>query len=418
MIDRLTIRMYKVGFGDCFLLSLKSQADTHHILFDCGSLSQSKARVAKIAKHIKETCTKPGGKARIALVVGTHRHKDHVVGFDDAIWQDIEVDEVWMPWTEDPDDSEATQIRNKQSAFAMALCREMALDPAANKSPLVVAASASAIKAQHALAWNALTNAKAMATLHRGFAGNPPRRFLPAKDVEAEIRTLAALPEVRFHILGPSRDKKTIAEMNPPAGKAYVGATTDGSRSQPGGGACATIWRISESEFRRQTRNKTTFSNADRKDIEEAADDPEGDLAAALDNAVNNTSLMMLIEVGDQFLLFPGDAQWGTWDAVLQQPRLRRILERTTVFKVSHHGSHNGTPREFVETMIGKGVTSFMSTGTVRQWPGIPRESLVEALVKKTRLARSDRNAALKASAGFTTQNDLYIEWETEVRAS
>ena len=34
--------------------------------------------------------------------------------------------------------------------------------------------------------------------------------------------------------------------------------------------------------------------------------------AAALDNALNNTSLMLMFEVGDQYLLFPGDSQWGT----------------------------------------------------------------------------------------------------------
>ena len=44
------------------------------------------------------------------------------------------------------------------------------------------------------------------------------------------------------------------------------------------------------------------------------ADQDQGSL---LDRAVNNTSVMFLLQVGDALLLFPGDAQWGAWQPLL-----------------------------------------------------------------------------------------------------
>lgn len=427
MIDRLTIRMYDMGFGDCFLVGFWSGGMARYILFDCGSLNRPKAEVAKAAKDVVATCTSAAGTPRLELVVCTHRHKDHVCGFDDPVWAGVEVGEVWMPWTENPDDPVATSLRNRQSAFALALCKAIQngqVDPEA--MPLAKPGATSAKAARLALALNALTNEHAMSTLHGGFLGKPPRQFLPVEGVTAEVRTIATLPDVRFHILGPSRDPKIIKTMDPPSGQAYLTAAGDVATAGAQEGACDANWCIDETEFRRQRREKpkdetspinTTFTEDDRKDIEELADEPEGDFAAAIDNAVNNTSLMMMIEVGNQFLLFPGDAQWGTWNVVLQESKLRRLLKRTTVLKISHHGSHNGTPKELIEDVIGAGVTAFVSTAPVKQWPNVPRPPLIAALGEKTTLARSDDDKTIESKAGFFVQDKLYIEWTAAVGA-
>ena len=39
--------------------------------------------------------------------------------------------------------------------------------------------------------------------------------------------------------------------------------------------------------------------------------------AAKLDADINNTSLILLFRIGDEYLLFPGDAQWGPWELAL-----------------------------------------------------------------------------------------------------
>ncbi|TPN82571.1 hypothetical protein FJ987_16520 [Mesorhizobium sp. CU2] len=415
MVDRISIRMYRVGFGDCFLLTFWFGQTPKRVLFDCGSLSKTKAQVAKIADDVVATCTS-NDRAALDLVVCTHRHKDHVSGFDNPIWRTVEVGEVWMPWTEDPADPDATRIRNRQSAFAMALSQAISPGVSADLTPLARNSARTIKNAQLALALNSLTNEQAMATLHRGFAGNPPRRFFPARPGDnaaapsLQTYALTSLPGVQFHILGPSRDEKVIANMDPPAGAAYIAQSNAMPAQSDASAGCEQIWQIGEALFRQQTPG-STFNDEDRIAVEKIAEDPDFSvLAAAIDNAVNNTSLMIMIEAGNQFLLFPGDAQWGTWKAAMDQVEVRELLARTTILKVSHHGSHNGTPKELIESLIGSNVTAFVSTGTVTQWPGIPRGPLMAALNQKTKLARSD---VATPPAGFTVKRDLYVEWET-----
>jgi len=104
---KVTVRMYNVGFGDCFLLTfhyappLKDQ----HILIDFGSVSGS-VKMKQIALAIREVC---GGK--LYAVVATHRHRDHISGFSDAagtaspgaIIASCKPEVVLQPWTENPD---------------------------------------------------------------------------------------------------------------------------------------------------------------------------------------------------------------------------------------------------------------------------------------------------------------------------
>src|SRR5262245_60548552 len=78
----VSIRSYNVGFGDCFLLSFRYSADSErHILIDYGSTGLPKGvprtRMMDIANDIK---TRTGGK--LHGVVATHRHRDHISGFE------------------------------------------------------------------------------------------------------------------------------------------------------------------------------------------------------------------------------------------------------------------------------------------------------------------------------------------------
>jgi hypothetical protein len=80
------------------------------------------------------------------------------------------------------------------------------------------------------------------------------------------------------------------------------------------------------------------------------------ELALALDNHTNNTSLALAFELepGGRVLLFPGDAQvgnWLSWDDCQWPPATPSIsaadlLRRTVLYKVGHHGSHNATLRD------------------------------------------------------------------------
>ena len=409
MYDRLSIRMYHVGFGDCFLVRFWKGEDPFTVLFDCGSITEGAAQVTKVADDVITECGKGKVEPRIDLLIATHRHKDHVGGFSNPLWSKVTVGEVWMPWTEDPHDPQATKIRNRQSALALTLTGGAVDDePLAKPPPRTVLAQLKA--ARMGMAMNALTNEKAMATLHSGFLGKPRRRFLPEENTTFQERVLPDAPDLSFHILGPSRSEAVIASMNPPSGKGYLAASDVGIDTDrvPEFGA---RWQISPEQFAAEARFDS-FRDDDRKAIEASAELPFGPLAAALDNAVNNTSLIIMIECGNAMLLFPGDAQWGSWNAVLEEPKGRALLARTTFYKVGHHGSHNATPKEFIDSVMPAGGVALFSTCAVKQWPDIPRAPLVEAIDgKAAKWARSDDETQAK-NDGFKVEPDLYVEWD------
>jgi beta-lactamase superfamily II metal-dependent hydrolase len=97
------IRMYNVGFGDAFLVLLPANGKQRRILFDCGSVEAAEGvPMSSVVDRIISDVTDDDGVPRIDVVVATHRHKDHISGFANASWANVEVKEVWLPWTEDP----------------------------------------------------------------------------------------------------------------------------------------------------------------------------------------------------------------------------------------------------------------------------------------------------------------------------
>ena len=349
MVDRISIRMYEVGFGDCFLLRFWTGDVATRVLIDCGSITEGQAQVDRVVQDLIATCRDQDGVTRIALVVGTHRHKDHVGGFANPAWAQVEVGEVWMPWTEDPADEQATHIRERQSSLALALAGGPSdEEPLAASPPRRESLAAAAARGERAMALNALTNEKAMATLHAGFANQPAPVFLPQAGVSCEARTIKDVEGLRVHVLGPPRDEQAMAIMDPPAGAGYLAAP---GQASPEAKAFDKRWWVGEQDWR-ANRPSTTFTPEQMRAVDALADQPSGQLAATLDNALNNTSLILVFEAAGHWLLFPADAQWGSWNAAMQDPAARALLQKTTFYKAGHHGSHNATPRLLIEELI------------------------------------------------------------------
>lgn len=378
----VSVRMYNVGFGDAFLVTIANGGQRHRILFDCGSIeAAADLPMKKVVTRIIADATDEGGTPRIDVVVATHRHKDHVSGFAHDGWGTVHVREVWMPWTEDPRDDEARRIRDIQSRLALGLQAALAA-----RGPGV--AQADAERAQLILG-NALTlsNDKAMKILHGGFAGDPQRRFLPGKEARARTFETDALPGVRIHVLGPSRSRDVIRDMDPPKGGSFLrlrGSLDPGTGTPPA---------PFSAEFRHTAYSGTwTLPPDDVAEIQRAGSISDLAVAVALDKAVNGTSLMLMLEISGTYLLFPGDAQWGTWQAAMDDPEWREMLTRVAFYKIGHHGSHNATPRLFVDDLIPDGVCAMASTLTRAIWPDIPRGPLLDGLKARNALvARSDR---------------------------
>jgi beta-lactamase superfamily II metal-dependent hydrolase len=383
----VAVSMYRIGFGDAFLMRLPTDNGQRTVLIDCGRHFQTPKKKVKnvdppleesaIVERIIEDVTDDQGTPRIDLVIATHRHQDHVSGFSRKEWANVVVKEVWMPWTEHPTDPEAIRIRNTQSALAKRLdddIRRLGLNDLGLR----------------ALVANSLSNESAMNTLHHGFSGGPRRKFLTGR-----MQTLkpALLPGVRVHVLGPSRDEDVIREMDPPEGQSFLRARdpsralTDGRREGPFGSR----FRLTPAAMKKIGPSELLLSRGQTAFLEELAQGDPLLVAAALEKAVNGTSLMLAFEVGKAMLLFPGDAQWGTWKRALASAKARGILKRTTFYKVGHHGSHNATPTEFVNQLLEDDTLAMASVWPIAQFPRIPKQELVLRLLEKhVKFARAD----------------------------
>jgi beta-lactamase superfamily II metal-dependent hydrolase len=397
--EQLKIRMYNTGFGDCFLITIPAPDRPRKVLIDCGkhSLSKCKPPLKRIVSQVQADLVEPDGangkKQRIDLLIVTHRHLDHVNGFALDGWENVEVGEIWMPWTEDPNDPVARRICDRQSRRSLQL------------QPLIARLSMDAAQRSDLLSYagNNMRNEVAMNRLHKGFRGNPRRRFLPTAKTGTRPISPACLPSVSIHVLGPSRDEKVIKCMDPPESEAYFRLTNfvdgdDAASRAP----FSPKWIMTRKEYEQwfeEVLGKKSdydplerFSEDTQTHFRDLVESPERELAATLEQAVNGTSLVLAFQIGSKVLFFPGDAQWGTWSEILENDRWRRLLQTVDFYKVGHHGSHNATPTRFVQELLPTGVKAMVPTDDVATWPKIPKTELLAALTKKKiPFVRSDR---------------------------
>jgi hypothetical protein len=117
-----------------------------------------------------------------------------------------------------------------------------------------------------------------------------------------------------------------------------------------------------------------------------------------LDQEMNNTSVILLFQVGKKKLLFPGDAQKENWQYALGQKRYQTLLTGVNLYKVGHHGSLNATPKSLWKLFKNKSerktanrLLSLMSTmegkhGSVYSHTEVPRAKLVRDLHRESDL--------------------------------
>src|SRR5262249_20884285 len=73
-----------------------------------------------------------------------------------------------------------------------------------------------------------------------------------------------------------------------------------------------------------------------------------------LDAQMNNTSVILLFQIGKKNVLFPGDAQFENWQYALGQKKYQSLLASVNLYKVGHHGSLNATPKSLWQLFKNK----------------------------------------------------------------
>jgi beta-lactamase superfamily II metal-dependent hydrolase len=442
--ERVTLRAYNVGFGDCFLLTFHYAEQDRHVLIDFGSTAKPKNAepefMTTIAEDIRKQCTE-NGRGRLVAVVATHRHRDHISGFatgEDGtgrIIRALEPDLVMQPWTEDPEAKPdavsasgepaagrrgLAELRRQylnslqdMHAVSAAVCR-VAQDknaPLATKQREQLRFLGDDNLPNRSAVRNLMTMGKKAEYLHCG----------------SKTRLNRLLPGVTVHVLGPPdlTQSESIRRQRK--------TDQDEFWHLKGFAQFQAYWKAQALAGGRARETTQLFAGAARRSGEDAPphtrwftnrlDTIRGsqllELVRSLDRAMNNTSLILLFQIGDFAMLFPGDAQIENWSFALRQEKYQKLLAGVSVYKVGHHGSLNATPRTLWNLFQHKDrdehahgrLQSVMSTksgkhGSVPSRTEVPRRSLVAALDRESTLVstQSLRKSQLFQSLEFSMQ--------------
>ena len=441
------VRMYRPGLGDCFLLTFweDAHADPRHVMVDCGVLVGTKDGAKKLraaVAHVKEET------GHLDAIVATHEHWDHVSGFVQAreLFDELDVREVWLGWTEDPKGERARALREDR---ALRLTGLRAAE--ASWSALAAASGSKAVRsgepldvtrsvlsffgdeptgAGGALAATGGGTDDAWRYLVKERAGCK-RRFLEPGDTFA----LHGTKGVRVFVLGPPRAEGLLRRSDPSTRdpETYQGR---GHRLSACHGLLAATQRLAQPRDEASApRDGDPFDARHRIEPAEAEHDggffeqryfastdawrridhdwlePLGDLALDLDSDTNNTSLVLAFELGDggDVILMAGDAQVGSWlswssvkfryqvDGERRRVTAEELLSRVVLYKVGHHGSHNATlAKGGLEAMTHEGLVAMIPVDEAmardkKKWD-MPFPPLLRRLREKTRgrILRSD----------------------------
>jgi hypothetical protein len=445
--------MYRVGFGDCFLLTfeyatpLSDSRSERHVLVDFGSTSlPAKQRdLVPIAKLIN---LHTGGK--LDVVVVTHRHKDHLSAFGNSEITGL-LAKLGFPklvvrsWTEDPKakkkatgiggSQHSAAVADKSRSFLATLDRADAFaDRLAAKAPNASRQSLAGIL--HQVANDQLRNADAVHALETwGKKGSAAYvHYGMPSGIESVV------PGVKVRVLGPptvdqhpgvatqrSRDKDEFwmiyrglvgqlsgrdlgsdAEADDAANEPPDG---NPSPSQPGAPTASAEVPLKTEGFGDPGPVRWLTDRMGRQRLNSLLR-----IVRILDDVLNNTSVILLFDVPGMKplrLLFPGDAQIENWEYALKFAADKKanleLLRAVDLYKVGHHGSRNATPRTLFNLWMEPATKDRPMTALMSTKPNVHGDSVATAVPRATLVAALDTRMDLHTTQSLDSDHP-YVE--------
>lgn len=356
----IRVRAYNVGFGDCLLVKIPDGAALRWLLIDFGNApGQQNDRFDEIAENIeKET----GG--HLDVVVMTHEHLDHIEGFFSMkkVFNRMTIGQVWMSLPSDPTyykkypkAQKQKKLRDAARAFATSLHSTRSVAPSFL-----------------AMLRNNLANADRIDYIRKLPKSKAKVRYLSRG---GSIGSAPASAQVKFRILAPEKDMSVYYGGSKGTHFSALTHALDAARGESGWWEFPGVKRVP---------TPTNLSSTDWEQLLQTIQSGAVDAVRTLDKAANNTSLVFQLEAHGKRLLFTGDAELESW-AVMTE-KAKKDLKAVDFLKVSHHGSHNGTPLDLLDTLLPKNrknrANVLVSTkakvyGTVNP---VPDEALLKAL--------------------------------------
>jgi beta-lactamase superfamily II metal-dependent hydrolase len=359
--------MYRVGFGDFFLVIVPTSSGDQHILIDCGVFKGTSGTgdLGSITDAVEDMFQTTGGK--LALVIMTHRHADHIAGFKAERFKDFKASMVWMPYweqfNEKKADSGVNLQLNTQTLAANLANVALNLSGGENADAMKVLlqlgkpSGAEDVNSAHNLLVDIQDLAANLAIQFRG------RDDADAKEALAQLGNATGIEDfsaaatdkkkrggnavaldmlkdhlgsngdnVRYYAAGDKPElpdelkglKATILGPPPEKAKAFlalmdlkkgVGQYLDSmAESTDGPGPIqpfANEWIAKAKDYPQQDELK--YDDIMQR-VNTAQPDMLATAAAKIENFLNNQSLVVLFEFDGKKLLFAGDAQGGNWE--------------------------------------------------------------------------------------------------------
>jgi beta-lactamase superfamily II metal-dependent hydrolase len=382
MPDELVVRMYNIRFGDAILVTVPDKdpatkrTTTRRILIDVGNAPKvagsgeggsDEVFEAVVGDILDQLDGHP-----LDLYVMTHEHLDHVQGLFYAstklpqldLANRLKVEHLWLTASASPDYYSTHDQAKQQRLRVMEMYRQAAAIKsrplAAARGILEVLANNDPSKTKPCVEFLRKLNPKNTHYMHR----------------EHELAGTHTFNEATFEIWAPEEDTAEYYGRFDPLGVA------DGLPVAPHPGPPA--------------RRSTVPDPLPPQGVDVGAflrllDARAGgmiDNLFEIDKAANNTSLVFALEWRGWRLLFTGDAEIRSWRTMARE----HVLKPVHFLKVSHHGSHNGTPTDEIFDAIlpavrpdGRDRRAVISTW-VDTYPGIPHSPTNTRLTERVTL--------------------------------
>ncbi|HVH46571.1 MAG TPA: hypothetical protein VM925_29725 [Labilithrix sp.] len=387
MAARIVVRSYVVGFGDCILVRVPGSPRPKHMLIDFGK-APGKGGTTKVFPQIAEDIADFCGN-HLDLLVMTHEHLDHMEGFyhQRAIFDEMRIDHVWMSLPSHPDyyerypDAEPQKRLRALASELRGLLEGRAMAPSFESMLENNLSNPERIQYLRDLA----KRGTKVHYLARGLK-NPPAPF-----GEGTVRILAPEKDVSTYY-APGRVKgleamgrRELAALAPPSRRRVDGASSSSTNPDTSWSAFPGVKRVP---------SPPNLTPSDWLRLRGAIRSGAVQTVRFIDRAQNYTSLCFRLEVAGKSLLFPGDAELESWEVMAH--KCGDDLGAVDFLKVSHHGSHNGTPLDLLDQLLPrarkKKAVVLVSTkrdvyGTVNP---VPDEELMAELSKRARVVSTD----------------------------
>ncbi len=331
---KIRIRSYVVGFGDCILVSAPVGGRTRHMLIDFGKAPGGSTKsFPDIAADIAKECDN-----HLDVLVMTHEHLDHMEGFlsQRAVFDAMTIGQVWMSLPSDPkyyEDYPKATLQKKVRAIAAELDKALHRHDVAPTFASMLA--------------NNLSNPERIQYLRDLAKGGTKLRYL-ARGVTAPtepfgrgaIRFLA--PEKDVSVYYPAK-RVARAERDARHALSRLGASSK-VPSSPNDGDWFSFPKTP------RIARPSNLTASDWIVLRERMQSGGVEAVRFIDRAANNTSLCFRLKIDGKSLLFPGDAELESWAMMVKECGAE--LGRVDFLKVSHHGSHNGTPLHLLDRLL------------------------------------------------------------------